>query len=83
MEKSVGRLERAKQRLTQAQARYEKVSSVESQKARKEDLRRKIIVGGAVLAMVDSDDRAASLLNVVIDGLKSDRDKALFNVSAT
>jgi hypothetical protein len=47
-------LEAAKKRLDQAKARFQKAQIKERQKARKEDARRKIIIGGAMLALLDA-----------------------------
>lgn len=76
------RLARTQEKLAQAEARYQAVSAAEATKNRKMDTRRKIIIGGAIMAMVESDERASELLNLIVSRLKSDRDKALFDVGA-
>jgi prefoldin subunit 5 len=62
------RIESLEERLKQLKARQQRLESrrrsLESRRARREDTRRKILVGAVVLAKVDQEDRALFGLSV-------------------
>lgn len=47
-------LEKAEKALAQAKARFQKAQSRERQRARKEDTRRKVIIGGALMSLLNA-----------------------------
>ncbi|MFG6661555.1 mobilization protein [Sulfitobacter sp. 915] len=72
-------LEAAKKKLDQAKARYQKAQIKERQKSRKEDARRKIIIGGAMLALLDAQkdpDRRAGTVRTILKYV-SEKDRPL------
>ncbi|MEI2388141.1 hypothetical protein [Breoghania sp. JC706] len=70
-------LEKAELRLKQAQERVKKLKSRQKEKDRKEDTRRKILLGAELLNLVQKEPHHKALLNRLIDQMP-ERNKALF-----
>lgn len=65
----------------QLQAQIQMLKAKETEAERKKDTRRKIVIGGAVLAKVRRGDWPyQQLVDLVDDVLTSDRDRALFDL---
>lgn len=75
-------LEKAKRKFDQAKAALDAVKARETQKERKKDTRRKIVLGGALLKLAKADKEASALVSRLIAGLARDHDKKLFEKSA-
>ena len=68
------------QRLTESQrkARRDRAEALEAQRERKRDARRKIVLGGKVLALAREHPQMAEWLQKLLKSLP-DRDRALFD----
>lgn len=74
-------VEKLKEKKRQLEAKIRKIEAVETQKKRKDDTRRKIIIGSLVLAEAESDPKLRKWLDGVIDRkLINDRDRELFGL---
>lgn len=71
-------LEDAKKKLDQAKARVQKLEARKRQAERKKDTRRKIILGGMMIAEARQDPARAATLKKKIAALP-DRDRAVFD----
>jgi hypothetical protein len=71
-------LEQAQKKLDQAKARLQKAQTKERLRVRKDDARTKIIIGGAMLALIkdQSPENAAKTVAMLVKRM-SDRDRAL------
>jgi septal ring factor EnvC (AmiA/AmiB activator) len=81
------RIESLEARVRQLKARQQRIEarrrSLESRRVRREDTRRKILVGAIVLAKVEQGLLAESVLRGWLDGaLERADDRALFNLPA-
>lgn len=79
------RIEALEERVRQLKARQQRLDarkrSLESRRARRDDTRRKILVGAIVLAKVEQGVLAESVLNAWLDGaLERADDRALFDL---
>jgi hypothetical protein len=79
------RIEALEERVRQLKARQQRIDarkrSLESRRARRDDTRRKILVGAIVLAKVEQGILAESVLKGWLDGaLERADDRALFNL---
>lgn len=75
-------IEKLKEKKRQLEARIRKIEAVETQKKRKEDTRRKIIIGGLVLAEAEADPKLKKWLDNAIERrVINDRDRELFSLS--
>lgn len=68
-------LEEKKKKL---QAQITKIKAVQSSKSRKEETRKKIVVGGWFLSFVEKDDKAKEIYKLFLEKGVSERDKKLF-----
>lgn len=71
--------EAAKKKLEQAQARFQKAQTLERQRQRKLDARQKIIIGAAMLKMIDTykdPDRREKTVQTILRFV-SDKDRPL------
>lgn len=75
-------LEKAKRKFEQAKAALEAAKARETQKERKKDTRRKIVLGGALLELAKADKEASALVTRLIAGLTREHDKKLFEKGA-
>lgn len=62
----------------QIKAKIAKLQAVDKKKERAADARKKIIVGGFVLALAEKDPEAKKLIEKCVSSLKRDADKELF-----
>lgn len=76
-------LEKAKRKFEQARATLDAVKARETQKERKKDTRRKIVLGGALLELAKADKEVSALVSRLIAGLSRDHDKKLFEKNVT
>jgi hypothetical protein len=81
-----GRIDALEQRLKQLKVKQQRVEarkrSVESRRARREELRRKILVGAVVLARVEQGGLEEATLHAWLDGaLTRPEDRRLFGLS--
>jgi hypothetical protein len=79
------RIESLEERVRQLKARQQRIEarwrSIESRRARRDDTRRKILVGAIVLAKVEQGVLAESVLRGWLEGaLERDEDRALFDL---
>lgn len=72
------RLEAIKRKQAQLKAEAQKIRSREAAKKRKLDTRRKIVLGGALLAAAKTNVANAALVEDLIAGM-NERDRALFD----
>lgn len=63
----------------QAKARYDKAKARHETAARKQDTRRKVILGGAMVELASRDGEMHRLLVKIIDGLSRDQDRKVFD----
>lgn len=68
-------LEEKKKKL---QAQITKLKTAQNSKSRKEETRKKIIVGGWFLSLVEKDEKAKDLYKLFLEKGVQDRDKKLF-----
>lgn len=74
-------LDKLLERKAKLDARIQAIRSRESQQARKDDARRKVLVGALVLKAVESNQNQKLWLDGLLDnGLKRDDDRKLFNM---
>lgn len=71
------RLEQAEKRLEQAKAQVQRARAAEAQKERKADTRRKVIIGGYVLAKARVDPRFWQFIQNTVAEM-SEKDRAAF-----
>ncbi|WP_210403044.1 hypothetical protein, partial [Thalassospira sp. MCCC 1A01428] len=71
-------LEKAQKQLEQAKARVQKIKNRERTKERKRDTRRKIILGGILLAEARRNPATAQRIRQWLNGL-SDKERAAFD----
>lgn len=71
------RLEAAQKALAKAEAAMKRAAAELAEKDRRADTRRKVIIGGAILARAAKDAGAAKSLRNLLDGLPA-KDKAAF-----
>ena len=62
----------------QAKARYEKTVARHSTAARKQDTRRKIILGGGLIELAERDREASRVLSKIVGTLSRVQDKKVF-----
>ena len=62
----------------QAKARYEKSVARHSTAARKQDTRRKIILGGGLVELAERDNEASRVLSKIVGSLSRVQDKKVF-----
>ncbi|WP_297799115.1 hypothetical protein [uncultured Brevundimonas sp.] len=72
------RLALARQKLSQAQARFDAMAARAKAGERKADTRRKIILGGLLLEAARNDTRYVSVLNSLMDRISRDIDRKPF-----
>lgn len=71
-------LDRAERRYAQAKARLQALRNREATRKRKQDTRRKVILGGALIDLAARDDAAAAMLERLIRNLARDQDRKAF-----
>lgn len=77
-------VEKLKEQKRQLEARIKKIESLEKSKKRKEDTRRKIIIGGAMLAYAAADDSCKEKLYKILGKfITNPKDRALVDLPAT
>ena len=75
------KLEKMKQQQAQLQARIYAEQQKEKSKERKLETRKKIVIGGTLLAMVKSGELSQERLDKMLDkNIKSERDRSLLNL---
>lgn len=72
------RIEKARQKVAQAQARLEAISARAKASERKADTRRKIILGGLLLDAAGKDDRFAAVVGTLMDRIAREADRKPF-----
>lgn len=78
-EKKISRLERLKQQQAKIAARIQAEEARDKQKKRKEDTRRKILIGSYYLEKAQNENTYEQLKKELATYLKRDTDRALFN----
>lgn len=73
------RIEKARLKVAQAQARLEALSARAATYERKADTRRKIILGGLLLDAAGKDPRYASILDALLKRIARDADRRPFD----
>lgn len=74
-------VEKLKEKKRQLDARIKKIESLEKTKKRKEDTRRKIIIGGALLALAARDPKSRKNIYQCLDDLVTNpKDRALIGL---
>lgn len=74
-------IDKLDEKIKQLQARKKQVKAKETAKQRKEDTRKKILVGGTIMAAVKSGDMQWHTVKELLDkNLKRDNDRALFDL---
>lgn len=74
-------LEKLKERKKQIEATIKKIENVENTKKRKADARKKIIVGGTVLALAETDSKVRKWLDEMLDkAVKNLKDRAFLGL---
>lgn len=82
MAKKEERLKALEQKQAQIKAQIQALKARDTAKDRKEDTRRKILIGGVVLKMVKSGEmQEANLMRLLDKNLASERDRALFGLA--
>lgn len=80
MAQAPSKLEKLLEKQRQLEAQISQITAREKEEERKKDTRRKILIGGAVLASFRHGDFPKDRLIALLDkGLTSDRDRALFD----
>jgi uncharacterized protein (DUF3084 family) len=72
------RIERAKVRVAQAQARLEALSARAAAYDRKLDARRKIILGGLLISAAERDERYQAIVAALLQRLSREADRRAF-----
>lgn len=73
------RIERARLKVAQAQARLEAVTARAATYERKADTRRKIILGGLLLGAAEEDDRYAEVVQTLLLRISREADRRPFD----
>jgi hypothetical protein len=74
-------IDKLDEKIKQLQARKKQVKAKETAKQRKEDTRKKILVGGTIMAAVKSGDMQWHTVKELLDkNLTRDNDRALFDL---
>lgn len=77
------KLKALKEKQEQIKAQIQKLKAIEQTQQRKDDTRRKVVIGGVVLKMLKSGQLSQKEVDSWIDKLvTSERDRALFGLSA-
>lgn len=80
MTKALSKLERLREKQRQIEAQISDLAAREKAEDRKKDTRRKILIGGVILAHFRRGEFSKEQLTDLLDkGLSADRDRALFD----
>jgi len=71
-------IEKAKQQVEQAKARYQALLARESAEARKLDTRRKVILGGLLIDAARKDERFGQVIDELVKRISRDHDLKAF-----
>ncbi|MBR0560741.1 mobilization protein [Neokomagataea anthophila] len=72
-------LEKARQQVEQAKARYQALLAKESAEARKLDTRRKVILGGLLIDAAGKDERFGRVIDELVQRISREHDQKAFN----
>lgn len=72
------KIEAARKRADQARAKLQALEARASQQVRKQDTRRKVILGGLLLDAAGKDERFSRTLSTLLERLTRDQDKKAF-----
>ena len=73
--------EKRKQKIAQLEAKLQREKQALKEQKRKEDTRRKIVIGGAIEAAIRNGDLDQNKLNAVLDRyVTAERDRRLFDL---
>lgn len=75
---SISQLEKLTKKKKQIEAQIAKLKTQEKKKERKEDTRRKIILGGFLMAQIEKDEEAKRIFKACVNSLTKEHDKKLF-----
>lgn len=76
---SQDRIARLEEKKKQLQARITRLKNAQESKSRKTETRKKIIVGGWFLSLLDKDDRVKELYRLFLEKGVTEKDRKLFN----
>lgn len=75
---SQDRIAKLEEKKKQLQARITRLKNAQESKSRKEETRKKIIVGGWFLSLLDKDDRVKELYSLFLEKGLMEKDRKLF-----
>lgn len=85
MAKKIERLKALEEKQAQIKAQIQALKARDTAQERKDDTRRKVLVGGFVMAQLKKGGKEASALSLAgvafADSLKADRDRSLFGLA--
>jgi len=71
-------IEKARQQVEQAKARYQALLARQTAKERKQDTRRKVILGGLLIDAAGKDERFSRILDELLERITRDHDHKAF-----